>query len=266
MLERERETVELELRERVAWITLNRPDALNAVNPRMGRELLAAVERVAGDPTVRALVLTGAGRGFCSGADLRAVAGRGPDGTAELLACLDEVLHPLILRLRTIEQPVIAAVNGPAVGFGCSLALAADLVLAARSAYFLLAFTNVGLTLDGGASALLVARAGHGRACEMALLAEPIDADRALDWGLVNRVLGDDELLPAAAAMAGRLAVGPPAAHAAIKHALNRAAHPQLSEQLALEAAQQRERAVSADFSEGVRAFLEQRPAQFTGN
>ncbi|MDE3134681.1 MAG: enoyl-CoA hydratase/isomerase family protein [Acidobacteriota bacterium] len=260
------EHVELELRERVAWVTLKRPESLNAFTPQMGRELLAALDHVAGAAGARALVLTGAGRGFSSGADLKQVAHWGADGRPDLRAPLREIFHPLILRLRTLELPVIAAVNGGAAGFGCSLALAADVVLAARSAYFLLAFANVGLTLDGGSSMLLVGRAGHGRAMEMALLAERVDAERALAWGLANRVVDDDQLASAADELATRLAAGAPGSHAAIKRSLNQAAYPRLAEQLELEADLQQQRAESADFSEGVRAFLEKRPAQFTGD
>jgi 2-(1,2-epoxy-1,2-dihydrophenyl)acetyl-CoA isomerase len=266
MLELELETVDVELRERVAWITLNRPESLNAFTPQMGRELRVALDHVAADPETRALVLTGAGRGFSSGADLKQESFWGSDGRPRLLPMLRDVFHPLIVQLRTLEKPVIAAVNGGAVGFGCSLALAADLVVAQRSAYLLLAFANVGLTLDGGSSALLVGRAGHGRASEMGLLAERIGAEQALSWGLVNQVVADNELRAAAGTLAQRLAAGAPGSYAATKHALNQAAYPRLAEQLDLEAEQQQQRASSADFIEGVQAFLEKRPAQFTGS
>jgi 2-(1,2-epoxy-1,2-dihydrophenyl)acetyl-CoA isomerase len=266
MLELELETVDVELHERVAWLTLNRPESLNAFTPQMGRELRIALDHVAADADVRSLVLTGAGRGFSSGADLKQESFWASDGKPDLLPVLRDVFHPLIMQLRTLAKPVIAAVNGGAVGFGCSLALAADLVIAQQSAYFLLAFANVGLTLDGGSSALLVGRAGHGRASEMGLLAQRIDAEQALSWGLANQVVPDGELRAAAAALAERLAAGAPGSHAATKHALNQAAYPHLAQQLELEAEQQQQRASSADFIEGVRAFLEKRPAQFTGS
>jgi 2-(1,2-epoxy-1,2-dihydrophenyl)acetyl-CoA isomerase len=259
------ETVALELQEGVAWLTLNRPDALNAVTPQLGEELRAAVEQVAADRDVRALVLTGAGRGFCSGADLKAAAWRREDGTTDLLKPLREIFHPLILRLRTLEKPVIAAVNGGAVGIGCSLALASDVVVAAESAYFLLAFANVGLTLDGGASALLVGRIGHARASEMGLLAERVGAEQALNWGLANRVVPHAELRDAAGTLAAKFAAGPPGSYASTKRTLNEAAYSNLAAILDLEAELQQERAESGDFLEGVRAFLEKRPAQFTG-
>ena len=265
MLDLELETVDLKLRERVAWLTLNRPDSLNALTAQMGRELLAAVEHVAADADVRALVLTGAGRGFSAGADLNDALGWQTDGKLDLRTPLREIFNPLVMRLRTLPMPVIAAVNGGAAGVGCSIALAADLVVAAESAYLLMAFANVGLALDGGASALLVGRAGHGRASEIALLAERIGAEQAVAWGLVNRVVPADGLLEAAGQLATRLAGGPPGAYAAIKRALNESAYPRLSEQLELEAQLQQERAESEDFQEGVRAFLEKRPAQFTG-
>ena len=262
----ELETVELTLQERVAWITLNRPEALNALTAEMGRELHTAFEHVAASSEVRAIVLTVAGRGFSSGADLKAGIWEPAGGRIDLLTPLREIFHPLILRLRTLEKPVIAAVNGGAVGIGCSLALAADIVVSAESAYFLMAFANIGLTLDGGASALLVGRIGHARASEMALLAERVSAQQALAWGLVNQVVPDGDLQAVTAGIAARLAGGAPGSYASTKRTLNAAAYPRLAEVLELEAALQQERAESGDFLEGVQAFLEKRPAQFTGD
>ena len=187
------ETIECRRGDGVAWLVLNRPDALNAWTRQLGEELTQALEDVAADPAVRAIVLTGAGRAFSSGADLRAGVA-GADGKPDVRTPLREVYHPLILRVRTLPKPVIAAVNGPSVGIGCSLALAADLIVAARSAYFLLAFVNIGLGLDGGASQTLMERVGHARAFEIAYLGERIAAETARDWGLVNQVVDDGEL------------------------------------------------------------------------
>jgi 2-(1,2-epoxy-1,2-dihydrophenyl)acetyl-CoA isomerase len=262
----ELETVQLSVRERVAWITMNRPDALNAWTRQLGEEMLAALERADSDEEVRAVVLTGAGRAFSSGADLK---GGGvsltPQGKVDVLTPLREVYNPLILRVREFGKPTIAAVNGPAVGIGWSLALACDLIMAAESAYFLLAFANIGLSVDGGASVTLAARAGHTRAAEIALLADRIPAARALEWGLVNRVVADEQLAPQAGELAERLACGPPGSYASIKQSLNRVWYADLAQALDAEAVLQQERAESADFAEGVVAFLQKRPPNFSG-
>ena len=211
------------------------------------------------------IVITGAGRAFSSGADLKAGGELGESGRPDVLTPLREVYNPLILRVRTIPKPVIAAVNGPAVGIGCSLALAADLVVAARSAYFLLAFVNIGLGLDGGASALLAQRVGHARAFEMAYLGERIGAEQAARWNLVNEVVDDEALAGRADELAHRLAAGPPGSYAAIKRTINDRAYAGFEDLLDLEAVVQQERAESQDFVEGVLAFMQKRPAEFTG-
>ena len=204
------ETVQLEREGRVGRIVMNRPEALNAWTRQLGRDMIAALDEAADDPEVRAIVLTGAGRAFSSGADLKAGGELSGAGGPDVLSPLREVYNPLILRVRTIPKPVIAAVNGPAVGIGCSLALAADLVVAARSAYFLLAFVNIGLGLDGGASQSLVARVGAARAFEMAYLGERITAERALGWNLINEVVDDEQLSARVGELAEKLASGPP--------------------------------------------------------
>jgi 2-(1,2-epoxy-1,2-dihydrophenyl)acetyl-CoA isomerase len=258
------DTVEVRLADGVAHLTLSRPDALNAWTTQLGTELRACLDAAADDSAVRAIVLTGAGRAFSSGADLRAGIG-GVDGAPDVRTPLREVYNPLLLRVRTVEKPVIAAVNGPAVGIGASLALACDLIVCARSAYFLMAFVNIGLGLDGGASQSLVARAGVARAFEIAYLGERISAEQALEWGLVNQVVDDDALAEAVSRLAGRLAAGPPGSYAAIKRTINAQAFDGFAELLELEAEVQQERAASKDFVEGVLAFMQKRPANFTG-
>jgi 2-(1,2-epoxy-1,2-dihydrophenyl)acetyl-CoA isomerase len=265
MLGMELGTVECTIADRVAWITLNRPDALNAWTVELGHDLRTALDRAADDPEVRAIVLTGAGRAFSSGADLKAGGVLDEHGKPDVRTPLREVYNPLIHRVRTVPKPVVAAVNGPAVGIGCSLALACDLVLAAESAYFLLAFVNIGLGLDGGASQTLTARVGHARAFEIAYLGERISGAQAADWGLVNRVLPDAELTAAATELSARLAAGPPGSYAAIKRTINHHAYAGFEDVLDLEAEIQQERASSADFVEGVMSFMQKRPPQFTG-
>ena len=249
----------------VARVTLNRPHTLNAWTVPFGRELLAAVERAGAEEGVRAVVVTGAGRGFSSGADLRAGFTAADDGLPDIRHELDEVYHPVIKALRALEKPVVAVVNGPAVGIGASLALACDLVLAAESAFLQLAFANIGLMPDGGATALLPAAVGKARAFELTLLAERLPAARALEWGLVNAVHPDDRLLAEAEALAERLAAGPTRSYAASKRALNRWLFDGLDEQLSLEAELQHSLARTRDFPEGVMAFAEKRVPAFEG-
>jgi 2-(1,2-epoxy-1,2-dihydrophenyl)acetyl-CoA isomerase len=259
------ETIDLTTDGPAARILLNRPDALNAWNEQFGRDLLDAVTRVAEDESLRAVLITGAGRGFSSGADLKEQRSTTDDGVPDLGARLEEIYHPIITGLREMPKPVVAAVNGPAVGIGCSLALAADLILAAESAYFLLAFVNIGLVPDGGSTAFLPARVGYARAAEMAMLGERVPAQQALDWGLVNRVVADDELESASGELLERLANGPTRSYAGAKRLLNRRMYADLAGQLDAEANAQREQGSSKDFIEGVIAFVEKRPPNFTG-
>ena len=264
MIGLELQTVDLQVTDGVAWITLNRPDALNAWTTELGRELGTALDHVAEDPEVRAMVFTGSGRAFSSGADLKNRAES--EEAMDVQTALRKIYNPVILRVRTIPKPVIAAVNGPAVGIGASLALACDLIVASESAYFLMAFVNIGLTLDGGASHTLPVRVGHARAFEIAYLGERISAAQALEWGLVNRVAPDGELRGAVGELAARLAAGPPGSYAAIKRSINARAYAEFDQALDLEAELQQQRAESRDFGEGVMAFLEKRKPQFTGN
>jgi 2-(1,2-epoxy-1,2-dihydrophenyl)acetyl-CoA isomerase len=258
------ETVDLTVDDGAGRILLNRPDALNAWNEQFGRDLLDAVETVAGDQAVRAVLITGAGRGFSSGADLKEQRS-GDDGVPDLSQRLKEIYHPIIVGLREMPKPVVSAVNGPAVGIGCSLALAADLIVAAESAYFLLAFVNIGLVPDGGSTAFLPARVGLARSAEMMMLGERVPAEQALEWGLVNRVVPDDRLEAEAAELLERLATGPTASYAGSKRLLNRRVYADLEGQLEAEADAQREQGHTKDFIEGVIAFVEKRPANFTG-
>ncbi|HEY3191357.1 MAG TPA: enoyl-CoA hydratase-related protein [Solirubrobacterales bacterium] len=259
------ETVDVTRDGSAARILLNRPEALNAWNEQFGRDLLDAVTSLSADEGVRAVLITGAGRGFSSGADLKEQRSTTEDGLPDLSARLKEIYHPIITGLREMPKPVVAAVNGPAVGIGCSLALAADLIVAAESAYLLLAFVNIGLVPDGGSTAFLPARVGYARAAEMAMLGERVTAQQALDWGLINQVVPDDELDATSSALLERLANGPTASYVGSKRLLNRRMYADLAGQLDAEAEAQRDQGNSKDFIEGVLAFVEKRPPNFTG-
>ena len=259
------ETVNLRLRDGELRLELARPDTLNAWIPQLGKDLLAALEYARTDDGVRAVTITGAGRAFSSGADLRAGFQPTAEGHPDVETPLREVYHPVISAIRRLPKPVLAAVNGPAVGIGCSLALACDLIVARESSYLLLAFVNIGLVPDGGSSLLVPARAGFTRAAEMAMLGERIPARQALEWGLVNRVFADDEFDAEVDAMGAKLAGGPTRAYAGIKHQLNSWLFERMEDQLDVEKGIQQEMAASGDFMEGVTAFLQKRPAAFQG-
>jgi 2-(1,2-epoxy-1,2-dihydrophenyl)acetyl-CoA isomerase len=201
----------------VGRLTLNRPETLNAWTAEFGRELKQVVEGEAADDSVRAMLVTGAGRGFSSGADLKAGFEPADDGMPDIKTNLRERYHPAIAGIRRLPKPVVAAVNGPAVGIGCSLALACDMILAAESAFFGLAFVNIGLMPDGGSTAFVPPAVGRARAFQMALLGERVPADEALEWGLVNWVHPDDRLLDEANELVERLATGPTRSYASSK-------------------------------------------------
>ena len=255
------ETIILEQAGGVTTITLNRPDVLNAVNDQLAHELYDALREAARDPAVRCLVLTGAGRGFCSGQDLRGRANARPSYRDHLRA----TYNPIILLLRTIEKPVIAAVNGVAAGAGMSLALAADLRIASERASFIEVFSRVGLVPDSGSTYMLTRLVGLGKALELCYTADPVDAQEALRLGLVNRVVPHDELGSAAAALAARLAAGPTKAYGLTKRALAYGLHAPLDAVLEYEAHLQEIAGRSDDHREGVAAFLEKRIPTYHG-
>jgi 2-(1,2-epoxy-1,2-dihydrophenyl)acetyl-CoA isomerase len=257
-------TVLYEFRDGVACITLNRPDKLNSFNAAMHGELRQAIERTLADDA-RAMILSGAGRAFCTGQDL-AERVTPPDAPPpDLGHSIETFYKPLVLALRTLPLPVIAAVNGAAAGAGANLAFACDIVLAARSAVFIQAFSKLGLGPDCGGSYFLPRLAGTARAMGLLLTADRLTAEQAEQWGLVWKCVNDDELMPEAVALAARLVQGPPLAHAAIKRTLYASFHNTLEQQLDLERDCQRELGRSEDYREGVAAFMEKRPSQFKG-
>jgi 2-(1,2-epoxy-1,2-dihydrophenyl)acetyl-CoA isomerase len=260
------ETVIWEQSGAVGRLTLNRPETLNAWTAEFGGELKQVIANEAAEASVRAVLVTGAGRGFSSGADLKAGFEPAEDGMPNIRQELNELYHPAIAGIRRLPKPVVAAVNGPAVGIGCSLALACDLVMAAESAFFGLAFVNIGLMPDGGSTALVPPAVGKARAFQMALLGERVPARQALEWGLVNWVHPDDRLMDEANALAEHLAAGPTRSYAGSKRALNQYIYGDLDAQLELEAELQHELGRSKDFLEGTAAFVEKRDPEFTGS
>jgi 2-(1,2-epoxy-1,2-dihydrophenyl)acetyl-CoA isomerase len=245
-------------------ITLNRPERLNAFNERMHRALAAALADAENDPSCRALLVTGAGRGFCAGQDLNDRLAK-PGEQIVLGDTLERFYNPLVRKLRELPFPVIAAVNGVAAGAGANIALACDIVLAARSASFVQAFAKIGLAPDAGGSWFLPRLVGSARARALALLAEPLPAEKAESWGLIWHAVDDAQLMSEAEKLCVHFSTAPTVGLALTKRALDAAETNDLATQLDLERNLQREAGATPDYAEGVRAFLEKRPARFTG-
>ncbi|MCS6965307.1 MAG: enoyl-CoA hydratase-related protein [Candidatus Kapabacteria bacterium] len=247
----------------VATIALNRPDAHNAVNAQMGQELLVALRAAEHDANVRCVVLTGVGRAFCSGQDLKEV----PSGeTTFFREVLRQRYNPIIRSLRNIPKPVIGAINGVAAGAGLSLALATDFRIMSSSARLVEAFIGIALVPDSGSSFFYVRSLGYARAFEFATLNKPISAEQALQWGLVNVVISPEAFPQTVGRFAQVYAQGPTQTYGYLKELLNRAFSLPLDDMLELEAEYQQRAGETPDYTEGVRAFLEKRPPRFTGS
>lgn len=252
----------LDIEGQVGILTLNHPEVMNAVSAEMLGGLMNALDH-AQDPKngVRCILVTGAGRGFCSGANLQ------PSDRASRNAgdILEVGYHPFLRRLRELPMPLVSAVNGAAAGVGMSIALMGDLVLCARSAYFLQAFRRIGLVPDGGSTWILPRLIGRARAMELSMLGERLPAEKALEWGLISRVVDDSELMPKALELARDLAAGPTTALGLIRKLYWESLENSYEQQLNLERQSQGKAGRTRDFTEGVRAFLEKRPAKFSG-
>lgn len=253
----------VELDAGVLTLTLNRSDKLNSLNEELHFALRAAFQRAADEAGIRAVLLTGAGRGFCAGADL---GDRDPrKERPDLAAIIERLYNPTLRLIRSLEKPVICAVNGVAAGAGANIALACDIVIAARSARFIQAFSKIGLIPDAGGSWSLARILGEPRAKALALLAEPLDAETAADWGMIWKAVDDAALMAEARAIAARLAAGPTLGLGLTKRAIQAAAGNSLDAQLDLERDLQGEAGRSDDYAEGVVAFLEKRKPEFSG-
>ena len=255
--------VTLDVEDGTALLTLNHPEVMNAISTDMLEGIMDALDHVEDKANnVRCLVITGTGKGFCAGANLQ---GRNTGDKRGAGSVLESHYHPILRRLRHLHCPIITAVNGVAAGAGMSIALTGDIVLAAKSAYFLQAFRRIGLVPDAGSTWMLPRLIGLARAMELSLLGEKLPSEKALDWGLINRVYDDANLMTEAKKMASELANGPTVALGLIRKLYWTSPENSFEEQLDLEFRSQRVAGSSGDFKEGVTAFLEKRPAKFTG-
>ncbi|MEM8826283.1 MAG: enoyl-CoA hydratase-related protein [Pseudomonadota bacterium] len=249
----------------IVTVTINRPEKLNGLDLKTVEELLRAVQAVRDDDAARALILTGAGRGFSSGADLSSGGGVAPGGKTDAGAVLETHYNPLLENMMSLNVPIITAVNGPAAGAGCSLALFGDFVICSETAYFLQAFVNIGLVPDVGSTWLLPRVIGRARALEMMMLGEKVPAEKAKHWGLVYDIVAPDDLMNAANALATKFATGPTRAYALIRQGVRDCMEQGLSDALKTERRNQLTAGRTADFKEGVVAFLQKRKAEFSG-
>ena len=259
------ETVRLDVADGVATLTLNRPERLNSFTAAMHGEVRAALDAAVADPSVRCLVLTGAGRGFCAGQDLSDRAVAPGDAPVDLGASIETYYKPLLLRLRGLDMPTICAVNGVAAGAGANIPFACDLVFAAKSASFIQSFSKIGLVPDCGGTWWLPRLLGPARAMGLALLGDKLSATQAEEWGLIWRSIEDDELMPTVLAVAQQLAAGPTRGYVRTRQAIETAMQLPLAATLDVERDYQRELGASDDYREGVAAFLEKRAPRFRG-
>ena len=257
--------IQAEHRDGVLKLTLDRPDVLNSFNARMAEELGDALRAAARDDATRAVLITGVGRGFCAGQDLAEVMPTDGDASADLGEVVERQYNPIVRAIRTTEKPFVCAVNGVAAGAGANIAFACDLVVAAEGATFVQSFSRIGLIPDSGGTFILPRLVGLQRATALAMLGEKIDANRAKDWGMIHEVVPAATLADTSFDLARRLAAMPTRALGFIKRAFNASAHNDLDAQLALETELQREAGRTADYAEGVRAFVEKRKPRFLG-
>ncbi len=255
-------TLLYEIKDNTAWITLNRPDVLNAFNDQLTTDLQNALKSAEKDDTVRCLVITGAGRGFCSGQDLKSHSG---EERRSLKESLVRRYNPIIKRMRNMDKPIVGMINGVAAGAGCSLALACDMRIMAESAGLIEVFIRIGLVPDSGSHWFLARYAGLAKAFELAALGDKIEAQHALDLGLINKVVPDDALKQETETLANRLAASPTKAIGLIKRALNKAVYSDLETILEYESYIQEIASLTEDHQEGVKAFIEKRKPDFKG-